>query len=60
MLFNILYRAGERGVKCLPQSLSVFRGKNLYVGNCDFLYANKPCIINMGYCIHTAVPISHT
>ena len=23
MLFNILYRAGERGVKCLPRSCTV-------------------------------------
>ncbi len=29
-------------------SVSVSRGKNLYVGNYGFLYANKPCIIKRG------------
>lgn len=41
-----LYRAGEGLLSAFPSLLSVFQGKNLYVGNCDFLYANKPCIIN--------------
>lgn len=31
-----------------PGLLSIFRGKNLYVGNYSFLYADKPCIINGG------------
>ncbi len=35
-----------RCICVFPGLLSVFRGKNLYVGNCDFLYANKSCIMN--------------
>ena len=31
-----------------PGLLSVFRGKNLYVGNYVFLYDNKSCIIEKG------------
>lgn len=41
-------KTGEGLSSAFPGLLSVIRGKNLYVGNCDFLYANKLCIINRG------------
>lgn len=36
---------GEGLSSTFPGLLSVFWGKNLYVGNYDFLYTNKSCII---------------
>ncbi len=38
--FSILF-------KCIFGLLSIFRGKNLYIGYFNFPYANRPYIINI-------------